>query len=55
MIMKLESTLSKSSQVSPGALLRQCKYSNSHCYDCPTEHVDKKCALKWMQVHPESL
>jgi hypothetical protein len=46
MIMKLESTLSKSSDVSPGASLRQCTYSDSHCYDCPTEHVGKKYALK---------
>jgi hypothetical protein len=55
MIMKLESTLSKSSEVSPGALLRLCTYSDSRCYDCPTEHADKKYALKWMRVHPESV
>jgi len=55
MIMKLESTLSGSSEVSPGTLLRQYMYSDSHCYDCPTEHTDKKYVLKWMQVHPESL
>lgn len=42
MIMKLESTLSKSSEVSPGGLLRQCMYSDSHCYGCPTELIGKK-------------
>jgi hypothetical protein len=46
MFMKLESTLSKSSKVSPVASLRQCTYFDSHCYDCLTEHVGKKCALK---------
>ena len=39
--MKLESTLSKSSKVSPGASLRQCMYSHSHCYDRRPEHVGK--------------